>query len=180
MYYNRKLVWKGGREPQKILWILPIQECNATSTETKTENTKHMAYNAYYMTSKEPLIKYIHQAAFSPPKQTLLKAISNKQFSTWPGFTAREVKKYLPESAPAIDKGHTRRQNQGIRITKEKTKTALYILDTNRDLHPPITTDKENKLFAYYANLNPKMERYMLTSPKTFQLNQYTETQQSL
>ena len=114
MYYNRKIVWKGGREPQKILWILPIQECNATSTETKTENTKHMAYNAYYMTSKEPLIKYIHQAAFSPPKQTLLKAISNKQFSTWTGFMAQAVPKYLPNSTTSTEKVHKKRRNQGI------------------------------------------------------------------
>ena len=59
-----------------------------------------------------------HQAAVSPPKKTLLKAISNKTISTWPGFTKKAVQKYLPDLAPEKDKGHTKRQKQGIRSTK--------------------------------------------------------------
>ena len=104
----------------------------------KYSHTKHMVYNTYDIKYKVSLIKYLHQAAFSPPKQTLLKATNNKQFSTWPGFTVREVQKYLPDLAPEKDKGHTKRQKQGIRSTKDKIKTALYILKTNRDLQPPI------------------------------------------
>ena len=122
----------------------------------KTGHTRHMTYNTYAITSKAALIKYLHQAAFSPPKQTLLKAINNKQFSTWPGLTPRAVQKYLPDSAPAIDKGHIKRQKQGIRSTREKIKTVFDILETNRYLRPPITIDKENHLFAYHATLNPK------------------------
>ena len=34
-----------------------------------------MEYNTYAMTSKAALAKYLHQTAFIPPKQTLLKAI---------------------------------------------------------------------------------------------------------
>ena len=82
-----------------------------TTIETKMVHTRHIAYNAYDMTSKAALVKYLHQAAFSPPKQTILKAINNKQFSTWPGFTARAVQKYLPYSGPATNKGHMKRQN---------------------------------------------------------------------
>ena len=110
MYYNRKLLWKGGIEPQKRLWILPLRECNATSTKTETSHTIHMSYNAYAMTSNAALIKYLHQAEFITPKQTLLKATNNKQFSTWPGFTAWAVKKYLLDSVPATDKVHMKRQ----------------------------------------------------------------------
>ena len=64
--------------------------------------------------------------------------------------------KNLPDSAPAAEKDNMKRQKQVIRSTKDKIKTALEILDTNRDLHPPITTDKENQLFIYHAKLNPK------------------------
>ena len=103
-----------------ILWIFPLQECIKTCTETKTGHTKHMAYNAYSMTSKAVLIKYLNQAELIPPKKTLPKAINNKQFSKLPGFTAQEVQKYLPDSAPEIYKGHTKRQKQGIRSTIDK------------------------------------------------------------
>ena len=75
---------------------------------------------------------------------------------------------------------HMKRQKQVIRSTTDKIKTALYILDTNRDLHPPIIIEKENHLFAYYATLNQKMELYMLTTHKNFQSDQETATQKSL
>ena len=58
----------------------------------KDSHTKHMVYNTYDIKYKVSLIKYLHQAAFSPPKQTLLKAINDKQFSTWPEFTYQAVK----------------------------------------------------------------------------------------
>ena len=156
LYYSNKLVWKGVREPQTRLWVLPLQYCNATSPKIDTRNTRHMACNSFSMTSKAAIIKYLHQAAFSLPKQTLLKAINNKQFSTCPGFTARAVQKYLPDSALATDKVHMKIQKQVIWSTKEKIKTVLEILKTKRDLYLPITTDKDNHPFAYHATINPK------------------------
>ena len=113
VYYINKLVWKGRQEPQSRVWILPLRECNTTSTKTETGHTRHMAYNAYAMTLKEALIKYLHQTAFIPLKQTLLKAINSKQISTWPGFTARAVQKYLPDSVPKTNNGHTKRRRKG-------------------------------------------------------------------
>ena len=107
------------------------------------------------MTLKAALIKYLHQEALSTSKQTLIKAIE-KKFSTWTGFTSRAVQKYIPDSAPETDKGHIKRQKQGIRSTKEKIKTVLESTETDRDLQPPINTVKENHIFAYHAALNPK------------------------
>ena len=39
---------------------------------------------------------------------------------------------------------------------QRENKTALKILETNRDLHLQITPDKENHLFTYHATLNPE------------------------
>ena len=83
------------------------------------------------MTSKASLVQYLHQAAFSPPKATLLKAVHNNQFLTWPGLTVKAVKKYLPDSSPATDKGHMKRQKQGIRSTKKKIMTELSTIETH-------------------------------------------------
>ena len=102
------------------------------------ETHKQYAHNAYEMTSKASLVQYLHQAAFSPSKATLLKALHNNQFVTWPGLTVKAVKKYLPESSPATDKGHMKRQKQGIRSTKEKIMTALSTIETARDINPPM------------------------------------------
>ena len=82
MYYNNKLVLNGDRETQTQLWILLLQDCNATSPKIDTINNIHMEYKTFAMAFKAALIKYLHEATLSPPKQTLLKAINNKQFST--------------------------------------------------------------------------------------------------
>jgi hypothetical protein len=108
------------------------------------------------MTCKESLIKYLHQCLFSPPKRTLLKAIANNQFATWPGMTAKAVQQYLPESSPATDKGHMKRQKQGIRSTKEKIQGALDKIEAARDMHPPQETESMNHLFCYAGVLNKK------------------------
>ena len=102
-------------------------------TKTETSNIRHMAYNKFPMKSKSILIKCLHQAAFSPQKQTLLQAIKNI-FFTWPGFTARAVKKCLPDSDLTTDKSPMKTQKQGYQSTKEKIKTALEIIKTNRDV----------------------------------------------
>ena len=77
-----------------------------------------VASNAYNITSKCSLIKYLYQCLFFPPQKTLLKAIAKNQFTTWPGLTYTAVKTYLPNVAPATDKGHIKYQRQGIRYTK--------------------------------------------------------------
>ena len=50
--------------------------------------------------------------------------------------------KNLPDSAPAAEKDNMKRQKQVIRSTKDKIKTALEIINTIRDVHPPISTAK--------------------------------------
>ena len=121
VYYNKKVVWLGKREPQTELWILPLTETTRQPQPTTSDGDyniisgkphKQYAHNAYAMTYKASLTQYLHQAAFSPPKATLLKALHNNQFATWPGLTAKAVQKYLPDSSPATDKGHMKRQKK--------------------------------------------------------------------
>ena len=111
------------------------------------ETHKQYAHNAYAMTSKASLIQYLYQAAFSPPKATLLIAVYKNQFVTWPGLTVNAVKKYLPDSSPETDKGHMKRQKQGIRITKEKIMTALSTIETARYINPSMEKETQNQIF---------------------------------
>ena len=113
VYYKAKVVWVGEREPSTRLWVLPLSN-KPTRTNFQTRPPIHSANNAFAMSSKEGLIKYLHQCLFSPTKATLLKAIRNNQLTTWPGLTATAVEQHLPDSSPATDKGHMRRQRQGI------------------------------------------------------------------
>ena len=106
------------------------------------------------MTSKESLIRYLHQCLFSPTKKTLVKAIENNQLTAWPGLTADAVRKHIPESAPATDKGHMKRQCKGIRSTtkisltktkKRNNKKALEKIELDRDIKPPQENEKTTR-----------------------------------
>ena len=99
------------------------------------ESNKEYAANAYQMTSKAALIKYLHQCLFCPPKVTLLKAIRSNQLTTWPGLTTGAVEKYLPDHAPAIDKGNMRRQRKGLRSTT--IRKSLEMIEHNWDMTLP-------------------------------------------
>ena len=66
------------------------------------------------------MIQYLHQVAFSPVKQMWIKAMDNGKFTTWPGLTTEAVRKYLPPSSPATDKGHMKRQRKNISLTKKE------------------------------------------------------------
>ena len=107
---------------------------------------EHISANAYAMTRKESLIRYLHQCLFSPTKKTLVKAIENNQLTTWPGLSSYAVRKHLPDSSPATDKGHMKRQRKGIRSTtkipptktkKENIKYSLEKMELERDINLP-------------------------------------------
>ena len=137
--YEGSIVWKGGRQARSGLWILPLspdgveEMAKLQLSPTKWANTVEelrkeaemsdqsggdQVNNAFHTTTKAELIKYLHQAAFSPVKATWKKAIENGHFTTWPGLTPEAVEKYLTRHSPATDKGHMARQKQGVRPTK--------------------------------------------------------------
>ena len=94
--YEGSIVWKGGRQARSGLWILPLSpEGIEEMTKLQIEPTAWMATieelrkeaemnahsggeqvnNVFHTTTKAELIKYLHQAAFSPVKATWKKAI---------------------------------------------------------------------------------------------------------
>ena len=106
VYHNEKVMWKGSREKLTALWVLPLKPNMKIPTYQEEESRNHTVKNVYQMSSKEEVIKFLHQCLFCPPNSTLLKSIRNNQLAIWPGLTAEAVEKYLPESCPATDKGH--------------------------------------------------------------------------
>ena len=115
---QQKCGMEGPKRKTTGLWVLPLKPKLKTPTYQEEHSRTHTANNVYQMTSKEEVIKFLHQCLFCPTKSTLLKAIMNNQLTTWPGLTAEAVEKYLPESCPATDKGHMKIQQKGIRSTK--------------------------------------------------------------
>jgi hypothetical protein len=63
------------------------------------------------------LAQYLHATCFSPTPSTFIKAINNNNFLTWPGLTAKLIKKHLPPSI-ATATGHIRQEYSGLQSTK--------------------------------------------------------------
>ena len=71
------------------------------------------------------------------------------------------VQKYLPESSPATDKGHMKRQRKNIRPTKKeengkRAAAELNLKETAEDMHPRLEHDDSNQVFCFTLNIDPK------------------------
>ena len=85
----KEKVWQGQREASTGLWILPLSPEGPEEIKTleitpqrwistvQQLNQNHQANNVYHTTTKAELIKYLHQAAFSPVKATRKQVIEN-------------------------------------------------------------------------------------------------------
>ena len=65
--------------------------------------------NVYQLSSRESLVKVLHQYPFSTPKNMLFKALYNNKLPTWT-FNKETITKYLPGRSPATDKGSMKHQ----------------------------------------------------------------------
>ncbi len=82
-----------------------------------TREKREEASNVYNLPSIEQSIKYLHAAAGYPVEDTWIKAINAGNYTTWPSITPAVVQKHFPES-DKTQKGHMKRQRQGVRWTK--------------------------------------------------------------
>merc|ERR1711923_382794 len=123
--------WKRDKK-ETGLWLLPINP-NAKPSQTPTVDRldlqlpspparPHAANNLYTLPYKQQQLKYMHQAFFSAPIQTIIDAAHNDQlegihFLSKPAL----IRKYLA-SSPAKPKGHMKRTKKGTRSTRPKPK----------------------------------------------------------
>ena len=117
IFYQGRLVWLGTEDPSTELWVLPLKPKVHPSQVVGPNELTQMAHNIFQLSSKESLVKFLHQCLFSPPKKTLIKALENDQLPTWP-ITKEAVEKYLPDYSPATDKGSMRRKRQNMQSTR--------------------------------------------------------------
>ena len=84
------------------------------------------------------------------------KGNKNNQLTTWPGLTIEAVKKYLPDSCPATDKGHMKRHQKGIISTKEKVKDAFKKIERARCINPLEVRERMNQIFMTLGYVDKK------------------------
>ena len=90
----------------------------ATLEGSKNEVSEQI-HNVFNLPSTAEAIKFLHAAAGYPVKDTWIAAINSGNYITWPGLTAKLVRRHFPES-DETQKGHMKQQRQNVRSTKIK------------------------------------------------------------
>ena len=60
-------------------------------------NKNKIAKNIYEKKTQAELASFLHATCFSPVESTLIKAVKNGNFETWPGLTAELIAANLPK-----------------------------------------------------------------------------------
>ena len=105
--------------------------------------------------TKMDLAAYHHASIFSPVQSTLVYAINNNHFTSWPGLTSTLITKNL---APvlATEKGHIRQEKQNLQSTKsgptyenqlKKIKANIRKIKQNLPPGKPFRTALEEEIF---------------------------------
>ena len=68
--------------------------------------------------TKHDLATFLVAACFNPVRSTLLSAIRNNHFTSWPGMDEKFMKKFITPSISSA-KGHLNQERQGLQSTKQ-------------------------------------------------------------
>jgi hypothetical protein len=155
-----------------------IQGAHTLSNMIHEKNTYFSNLQDY--TNIKDAINYLQGAAFSPVKSTLIQAIENGNFSSWPGFTASNVSKYYTRTI-ATSKGHmvqTRQNTISTQPKQQKSPTEEIDEATREDFAPKenspqctheaytTITDMHSKVYAYltgrFSTTSSRGNIYML------------------
>ena len=102
---NKDIIIEGYREPTNRLWRFPLHHSDHNNKQANIlephlcNHSRPMAPRhprAYRPISQQDLAIFYHQILCFPTKRTLLQAIKDGSFSTWPGLTEKLISKYLP------------------------------------------------------------------------------------
>jgi hypothetical protein len=81
---------------------------------------KSCCNNLQDYTSIQDAISYLQATAYSPVRTTLVQAIKNGNFASWPGMTLDNVNKHYKPTI-AISKGHVAQTKRNTRSTQPKS-----------------------------------------------------------
>ena len=170
VYYQGKLVLTGKRDKKETgLWLLPINP-NAKPSQTPAVDRldlqlpspparPHAANNLYTLPYKQQQLKYMHQAFFSAPIQTIIDAAHNDQLEGIPFLSKPAlIRKYLAPS-PATPKGRMKRTKKGTRSTRPKPKKSKKAAaeppteaqEVDCRVVPPDGQEAANNVFCFAA-----------------------------
>jgi len=99
---------QGSKTKGVKLWTI---EANDTSAKERANK------EVYNLPSIAQTVRYLHATTGFPTEETWIKSIKKRNHNTWPTITPTVVRRHFPES-DETQKGHMKRQQQGVRSTR--------------------------------------------------------------
>ena len=112
--HNQKIL-EGNRNKSDGLWDVQLPQQQHTSSSS-IHNEKMNVIIKKDKTNSD-LMQYLQGCCFSPRKSTLLRAVTNGNFITWPGMTPPNVSKHFQPTLFAA-KGHLNQERKNLQSTK--------------------------------------------------------------
>jgi hypothetical protein len=130
--HNAKTILTGYRDLHTGLWGVKLDADHPTTNQPST----NLANSIVPTGTIADTMQFLHMACFSPSTSTLIRAIDNGNFATWPMFTCENIKKHLPKSE-ATALGHLDQQRKNTQSTKRTptTRSTTTTADTTGIAH---------------------------------------------
>jgi hypothetical protein len=117
--YNKQIVLTGQRTATTKLWHLQLPATVTNTNDNDPPNENNTANSAVGSATPAEVVAFAHATLFSPALSTLEIALQKEFLNTFPGLTARSLRKHPPQSYPMV-KGHLTHIRQNQRSTKPK------------------------------------------------------------
>ena len=154
---DNKTILTGYRETLTGLWRVQLDAAHLTPNH----EAFGLANSIVPAGTTSDTVKFLHMACFCPSKSTLIRAVENENFATWPMFTSKNIKKHLPK-LEATTMGHLDQQRKNTQST-QKTNPINYnpsenAINSNANRRSskattPVTEAWQEHTHNTYANL---------------------------
>ena len=149
--HGGKIISEAPRDEVTKLWTTKLNNNNLN--ECKTKHDKDLIMNVTVPKEAdnniEKLMLFLYAALGRPNKTTLIKAIKQGHFATWPGLTEKRVKKYIQEDIINA-KGHMHLQRQVKNRKKKEIKEPNNIKD---EITHPTQEEGNNKMNLNFVKI---------------------------
>ena len=167
MVKNNKLILHGKRNKNDGLWDIPIGD-NPVHRKAESAVIQHHSMNVIIRRDKikMDLAQFLYDSTFSPVKSTLIHATKNNHFTSWPRFTAKLLRKQVPNSMDSA-KGHMNQERQGLQTIKKGATLDIPVdedmfslsdkpnLKTHQVMYTVMDTHNSNKAYIYLTGRFP-------------------------
>ena len=146
---DRQVLLQGQRNLRDGLWDVDLPVVNTNPIQ------QHMNVIIKLDKTKSELADFIHGCLFSPCPSTLMQAVRNKHFLSWPGINSINFLRYSTNNIATL-KGHLNQERKNLRTTKSIATTT----PSDESFPSGLPLPKTNLVMSSLIGYSPKNKAY--------------------